>query len=64
MKMPKRVKQALDGTGRIWHVRPGKKHNLLYFDGQMIAILPHGRGKKDWHADENLLATIRRITRE
>lgn len=66
MKLPKQVRSALDEAGLQWEIRNGAKHQLLYVEGQMLAILPHGKGGKS-HGPKhlkNMLATLRRFQRE
>lgn len=61
-KIPDRIQQALDEVAKPYHVREGKKHNLLYVDGFYVGILPKN-GRKDSNAGRgsaNLASQIRR----
>jgi hypothetical protein len=66
MKLHPKVRSALDETGLPWELRHGSKHKLIYVDGQMLAILPHGAGGKSRgsHHLDNLMAALRRFCRE
>ena len=59
MKLPERLREALDNTGLPWKVEDGSKHYKVKLCGRLVAVFPLGK-KRD--ADKRaLLNTITQV---
>lgn len=60
--LPDSVKELLESTERAWSVEQGRKHNKLYVDGRLIAVMHRTNTQRDQsgHRERNLLARVKR----
>lgn len=57
-----KIRAALDETGLLWSVQPGRKHMKLFLAGRFIAALPRVPDDSPYCAS-NTIASIRREAR-
>ena len=64
MKLPPRVREALEATGKSWEASAGSKHVKLRVEGKLVGILPlNGKYADTGRGTANIVAQIRRATR-
>lgn len=64
MKLPRRVRTALEATGLPWSLEAGGKHIKIRMNGRFIGIAPLGGGHEHDRATRNTIAQIRRAARK
>ena len=65
MKMPERLREALDNTGLPWEVEDGSKHYKVKLCGRLVAVYPLGRGRDaDKRALLNTISQVRLTARQ
>lgn len=63
LKIPKRVKKALEAVGN-YRLRRGKRHIHVFVNGHFAGVTPHcvsGDGQVLGHAENNVIAQIKRL---
>lgn len=63
LKIPKRVKKALEAVGN-YRLHRGKRHIHVYVNGQLAGITPHcvsGDGQVHGNGEKNVIAKIKRL---
>ena len=63
MKLPREMKDLLDGSGFPWSVERGGSHLKIKVETQLVGILPHGNNADKGRAMQNVMAQIRRALR-
>lgn len=64
MKLPPRIEEALNATGRPWSIEQGKRHHKIKLDGRMVGILPlSGFQTTDMRCIKNTVSQIRKAAR-
>jgi hypothetical protein len=65
MKLPERLREALDATGLPWVIELGGKHYKVRLAGKLVSIYPKGKGHEtDKRALLNTITQVRRAARE
>lgn len=64
MRLPPRIEEALNATGRPWNIEQGKRHQKIMLDGRMVGILPlSGFQTADMRCIKNTVSQIRKAAR-
>ena len=64
MKLPERLREALDSTGLPWQVEDGSKHYKVKLCGRLVAVFPLGKARDaDKRALLNTIAQVRHAAR-
>lgn len=65
MKLPAKVREALEETGLPWGVEAGSRHFKIKVSGRLAGILPKGRPNSS-HSRSllNTVSQIRNVARE
>jgi hypothetical protein len=64
MKLPRRVRSALEATGLPWSLETGSKHYKIRMNGRFVCIAPFNGGSEHDRATRNIIAQIRRAARK
>ena len=65
MKLPERLREALNGTGLPWDIELGKKHYKVRMAGKLVGIFPKGKAQDtDRRALLNTITQVRRAAQE
>ena len=59
MKLPERLREALDNTGLPWRVEDGSKHYKVKLCGKLVAVFPFGKARD--YDKRALLNTITQV---
>lgn len=59
-QIPKKVRQALEETGKPWVIENGSSHRKIKVEGRLVGILPKGKGRDTDRSEKNIIAQIRR----
>jgi hypothetical protein len=62
-RLPKAVRDELEGSGVSWSLEKAKKHDKLVVGGRVVAVVSRGNHAGTNRREENLLATVRRVIR-
>ena len=65
-KLPRNIEAALEATGLPWSVEKGGQHRKIRLSGRLAATIPmcNGGCRRDSRAEKNVIAEIRRKSRE
>lgn len=64
MKLPPRIEEALNATGKAWSIEQGKRHHKIKLEGRMVGILPlSGFQTTDMRCIKNTISQIRKAAR-
>lgn len=65
MRLPAKVREALEETGLPWEVELGSRHHKIKVSGRLAGILPKGK-LNDSHSRSllNTVSQIRNVARE
>jgi hypothetical protein len=65
VKLPDRLREALDETGLPWEVVCGGKHHKVKLAGKLVAVYPHGKAREaEKRSLLNTITQVRRAARE
>jgi len=65
MKLPERLREALDATGLPWVIELGGKHYKVRLAGRLVSVYPKGKGHEaDKRVLLNTITQVRRAARE
>lgn len=63
MKIPDRVEQALEDSGKPWRIEHGSRHLKIIVADQFVGILPLKGSNAGYRAEKNVIAQIRRAAK-
>ncbi len=65
MKLPAKVREALEETGLPWEVVNGARHYKVKLAGKLVGVYPHGKVKEtEKRSLLNTVSQVRRAARE
>ena len=65
MRLPDRLREALEETGLPWEIVEGGKHHKVKLAGRLVAVYPMGKAKEaEKRSLLNTISQVRRAARE